>query len=97
MSTQEDTILNTDEDIIVNPEDELMLTTLDNPYDPKSQYPQWKTWDAENGYFTEEYIARIANIPVNVEIDDDLAISRYVNAAIQSILENDTLEIYKLV
>lgn len=97
LTNEEVNNINDDLTLALEPEDELMLTTLDNPYSPKDQYPQWKTWDAENGYFTEEYIARLANIPVNVDIDDELAVSRYTNAAIHSILENDTLGIYKLI
>lgn len=97
LTNEEVDTINEDLNLVLDPEDELMLTTLDNPFSPKNQYPQWKTWDAENGYFTEEYIARVANIPVHVDIDDELTVSRYTNAAIHSILDNDTLGIYKLV
>lgn len=38
-----------------------MLTTIDNPYDPFTQYDQWLAYDEQAGYFTNEYLARIAN------------------------------------
>lgn len=78
-------------------QDDLVLTTKDNPYSPKTQYDKWKNWDEDAGYHTESYLARVANIPLDVSDDDDVAISLFTNKAIQSILENDPLGIYILV
>lgn len=38
----------------------VMLTTIDNPYNPFVQYDQWYHYDRAMGYFTPEYLARIA-------------------------------------
>lgn len=38
-----------------------MLTTADNPYNPFKQYDAWYYYDRAMGYFTPEYLARIAN------------------------------------
>ena len=47
---------------------DLILTTVDNPHNPHEQYEQWRRWDIDNGYDTESLIARVADIPT--EIDD---------------------------
>ena len=47
-----------------------MLTTIDNPYDPYTEYDQWLDWDHEHGYFTQEYMGRLANVPMDTDGDD---------------------------
>ena len=37
-----------------------MLTTVDNPYDPFTQFDSWYQYDEEKGYYTCSYLARIA-------------------------------------
>jgi hypothetical protein len=37
-----------------------MITTVDNPHDPRIDFPSWYAWDTENGYNTCAYLARIA-------------------------------------
>jgi len=36
-----------------------MLTTVDNPYDPFTQFDQWNEYDQRSGYNTTQYLARI--------------------------------------
>lgn len=74
-----------------------MLTTIDNPFNPKTHYLEWRQWDLDNHYNTEEYLARIADIPLNTELNNDPIINQRMEQAKQEILENDTLEIYKLI
>jgi phage-related protein len=78
-------------------ESELMLTTIDNPHNPKTQYPQWKDFDSNRGYHTEEYIARLINMEEDYDVDDEVTLNRLTNKVINDILENDTLQIYRLV
>lgn len=37
-----------------------MLTTVDNPYSPFDQFDAWYNFDRQMGYYTPEYLARIA-------------------------------------
>lgn len=70
-----------------------MLTTIDNPYDPYTEYDQWLDWDHEHGYFTQEYMGRLANVAMDTDGDDLDAITDRV---IQFILKNDSENIYKI-
>ena len=51
-----------------------VLTTTDNPFNPKTHYDSWRTWDESNGYYTEAYIARVADIPVDADTEDDASV-----------------------
>lgn len=39
---------------------ESMLTTIDNPYDPFTQFDEWFAWDTRAGYHTLNLLARVA-------------------------------------
>lgn len=41
-------------------EEEAMLTTIDNPYNPFTQWDLWYAFDYQKGYHTSEYLARVA-------------------------------------
>lgn len=49
---------------------ETWVTTLDNPFDPFSDFDNWKRFDEDHGYYTTELICRFLN--VSDEYDDDL-------------------------
>lgn len=74
-----------------------MLTTIDNPYNPKTHYILWRQWDVDNNYNTEEYLARIINLPMDVDVVDSRELDILTQIAIYDILENDVLGIYKLI
>lgn len=84
-----------DQELIDIPEDEMMLTTLDNPYNPKIDYDKWRNWDIDNGYNTEQLLERIANIPV--EVEDPTTIDLMITEAMYSILDTEEFGQYKLV
>ena len=77
------------------PPDVLMLTTMDNPYNPKEDYDKWRNWDIDKGYNTENLLARIANIPPDVE--DDPTIRDMTTDAMLEIVSEPDLGPYKLV
>jgi hypothetical protein len=70
---------------------ESMLSTLDNPYSPFTQFEEWDALDRAKGYNTCAYLARVAK--TSDELSDlDQAIA--IGDAIDSILETNVLGIY---
>lgn len=52
-----------------------MLTTIDNPYNPFTQYDEWWAYDRYLGHYTPEYLARVAVVPDSLSpLDQELAI-----------------------
>ena len=74
--------------------EEVMLTTIDNPYNPFIQFDEWKAFDESKGYFTCSYLARIAKTSHELSETD---YNEAVNDAINEILFNDVLGIYQKV
>jgi len=71
-----------------------MLSTIDNPFNPFTEWDQWRRFDEDKGYRTTEYLARIAIT------SDDLSDEDYEQAilyAIDEIIELNILGIYKRV
>lgn len=61
-----------------------MLTTVDNPYDPFTQYDEWSAFDEEHGYYTPSLLARIAISSDELsEADQDLAIETAIDEIIE--------------
>lgn len=51
-----------------------MLTTVDNPFDPFTQWDDWRRFDEDKGYYTCEFIARLVDSsPELSESDQELA------------------------
>jgi hypothetical protein len=36
-----------------------MVTTVDNPYDPRTDFNAWYMWDVSEGYHTCAYLSRV--------------------------------------
>jgi hypothetical protein len=54
--------------------DEHMLTTVDNPFSPVTQYEEWYVWDQEAGYHTLAYLGRMVKSSDSLsEADQNLA------------------------
>lgn len=71
-----------------------MLTTVDNPYDPFTQWDEWRQYDESKGYFTCSYLARIA------KVSDELSDADYqlaVDSAIEEICRLNILGLYRKV
>lgn len=74
--------------------EESMLTTIDNPYDPFSQWDEWYSFDESKGYNTCGYLARIV---ATLENSDELDELETIQKAIDEIMELNVLGIYKKV
>lgn len=71
-----------------------MLTTVDNPFDPFTQYDEWYAFDANMGYHTPGLLARIAVVSLELsELDQHTAIERAIN----EIVEENVYGIHKKV
>ena len=71
-----------------------MLTTIDNPYDPTKDYDSWLRWDHDNGYYTQEYVARVANVSALMS-DEDM--EEEITRAQLEIIELDPTDTYAIV
>lgn len=73
---------------------EYMLTTTDNPFNPFTDYKAWFSYDAQLGYHTPSFLARI------VWTSDDLSEldqRQAIEAGIDEIVRENILGVYKKV
>ena len=80
-----------DEDDEELTEEVYMLTTIDNPFDPFTQFDEWRRFDEDKGYFTCGYLGRIANTALALS-DNEYA--EEVNSAIDEIVDLDPFGLY---
>lgn len=73
---------------------EYMLTTVDNPYDPFTQYDEWFVWDTSVGYNTAAFLARITKTSDDLSEPDQMVA---IQAAIDEIVEENVLGVYRKV
>ena len=71
-----------------------MLTTIDNPYDPFTQFDSWLMYDMEKGYNSCAYLGRIAR--TSEQLPDSLN-NEEIERAIDEIIKYDFMNIYKKV
>jgi len=71
--------------------DTYLLSTIDNPYNPFTHFDEWYAWDAESGYHTPSYLARVTRTSDELsDTDQELAIQY----AIDEIVEMNVLGVY---
>lgn len=79
-----------------------VLTTTDNPFDPRVSFDEWREWDEQAGYWTCNALARLttaAGVPPEVEgylIDEAMTImveeNTIANYVILPDLEEDSVK-----
>lgn len=71
-----------------------MLTTVDNPFSPFTQFDEWLQYDMAAGYDTSGMLARVAMVSDDMsERDQDLVI----DDAIQEIVDENITGLYRIV
>lgn len=70
----------------------VMITTIDNPYDPFEDFSSWWMFDVDKGYNTCEYLARILQIPDDSTQEEEELL---IEDAIDYIIKHDFMKIYK--
>lgn len=65
-------------------EEEFLLTTIDNPFNPFTQYDEWYAFDVSKGYNTCGLLARVANTSDELsDADNALAIEEGMNEIVK--------------
>lgn len=70
------------------------ITTIDNPFDPFTEFDKWYRFDCDKGYYSCNYLARLTNTSDSLS---DVEYDREVERAIDSIISYDPLKIYRKV
>ena len=76
------------------PTNQVALTTVDNPYNPFTEFDSWFLYDEEKNYHTCGLLARIA------KTDSDMTDKDYdeeVERAVDEIIRNDFTNLYRKV
>lgn len=82
----------TEDDLPSRPE--YMLTTVDNPYDPWTQWDEWFLWDQTAGYHTPGLLARVAMVGTDLSEADQHVI---LQDAIDEIVQENVLGVFRKV
>lgn len=72
----------------------VMLTTIDNPYDPFNQFDSWFMFDLDKGYNSSAYLDRIAHTSDSFTDEEN---ETEIERAIDEIIKYDFRNIYKKV
>lgn len=71
---------------------EYMLTTVDNPFDPFTQFKEWYVYDTSKGYNSLSFLARIlGNSGETSEADQEFA----YNEALDEIVRENVLGLWR--
>lgn len=69
-----------------------MLTTEDNPYDPRLDFPAWYAWDVAEGYNTCAYLDRVTAV---AEEFPEIVQNRQIEQAMDEIIAAHSNGLYK--
>lgn len=71
-----------------------MLTTVDNPYDPFTNFDEWNAYDMRSGYNTMAFLARVVVTSHELsDADQELAIE----LAVQEIAKENVSGVHRMV
>lgn len=69
----------------------IMLSTIDNPYDPFDDFNNWFMFDVQHGYNSCAYLARIAQTSDQFT---EKEMNEEIERAIDEIIELDFMNVY---
>ena len=69
----------------------IMLTTVDNPYNPFDDFNNWFMFDVQKGYNTCAYLARVAQTSDQFTEKEN---NEEIEKAIDEIIQHDFMNIY---
>jgi hypothetical protein len=72
----------------------VMLTTIDNPFNPFTQWNDWLRYDEDKKYYTCGYLARIAKVADDLTDEENDRLTEY---AIDEIVQLNINGLYKKV
>jgi hypothetical protein len=73
---------------------EHMLTTVDNPFNPFTEWDEWFRFDTQKGYNTSAFLARIAKVSPDLPEDEQ---TRAIEQAIDEIITENVSGMWKKV
>lgn len=73
---------------------EYMLTTVDNPFDPFTQFDEWLAYDTKMGYHSASFLDRIARVSNELSLPDQ---EQAIQDAIDEIVNENVLGVWKKV
>jgi hypothetical protein len=73
---------------------EVMLTTVDNPFSPFTQFNEWYAYDRLLGHNSSALLARVANTSPDTSDEDMLF---FIEEAIDEIVRTDITKLFKKV
>jgi hypothetical protein len=73
---------------------EFMLTTVDNPFDPWTQWDEWYAWDMHAGYHTPGLLARVTRTSDDLSEADQ---HQAIQDAIDEIVRENVLGVLRKV
>lgn len=62
----------------------VLLSTTDNPYNPFTDYTNWRNYDHQQGYNCEEYLARMSK--TDIDMPDELY-QKFANESVYDIIK----------
>lgn len=72
--------------------EDVMLTTIDNPYNPFFEFEKWKNFDESNGYYSCSLLARVIKSSNELSEEDE---SLAINEAIDEIVKENLSGVHK--
>ena len=78
----------------MNESNECRLTTVDNPFDPFTQFDDWFLFDTEKGYNSCSRLDRITRLTDEMS---EVEVNEEIERAVDEIIKYDFLNIYKKV